>query len=69
MPFIILIIFIFAGFLTRTQQPVIITDFVNASSTGKIFTILLFNHFSSLALTPYLLVAEETLVSSFPHHD
>jgi hypothetical protein len=33
-----------------------------------------FNHFSSLALTPYLLVAEETLVSqtmgsSPPHHD
>jgi hypothetical protein len=45
----------------------------NASSTGKIFTILLFN-FSSLALTPHLLVAEESLVSqtvgsSSPHHD
>jgi hypothetical protein len=53
---------------------VIITDSANASSTGKIFTILFFNHFSSLALTPYLLVAEETLVdqtvvSSSPHHD
>jgi hypothetical protein len=52
---------------------VVITDSANASSTGKIFTILLFN-FSSLALTPYLLVAEETLVSqtvgsSSPHHD
>jgi hypothetical protein len=31
---------------------VIITDSANASSTGKIFTILFFNHFSSLALTP-----------------
>jgi hypothetical protein len=44
------------------------------SSTGKIFTILFFNHFASLALIPYLLVAEETLVSqtvgsSSPHHD
>jgi hypothetical protein len=53
---------------------VIITDSANALSTGKIFTILFFNHFSSLALTPYLLVAEETLVdqtmvSSSPHHD
>jgi hypothetical protein len=50
------------------------TDSANASSTGKIFTILFFNHFSSLALTPHLLVAEETLVdqivgSSSPHHD
>jgi hypothetical protein len=40
----------------------------------KIFTILFFNHFSPLALTPYLLVAEETLVdqivgSPSPHHD
>jgi hypothetical protein len=40
---------------------VVIVDSANASSTGKIFTILFFNHFSSLALTPYLLVAEETL--------
>jgi hypothetical protein len=49
----------------------VITDSANASSTGKIFTILFFNH---LALIPYLLVAEETLVSqtvgsSSPHHD
>jgi hypothetical protein len=48
--------------------------FCQCSSTGKIFTILFFNHFSSLALIPYLLVAEETLVSqtvgsSSPHHD
>jgi hypothetical protein len=42
---------------------VVITDSTNASSTGKIFTILFFNHFSSLALIPYLLVAEKTLVS------
>jgi hypothetical protein len=53
---------------------VIITDSANASSTGKIFTILFLNHFSSLELTPYLLVAEETLVSqtvgsSSLHHD
>jgi hypothetical protein len=53
---------------------VVITDSANASSTGKIFTILFFNHFSSLALTPYLLVAKETLVnqtvgSSSPYHD
>jgi hypothetical protein len=53
---------------------VIIKDSANASSTGKIFTILFLNHFSSLALTPYLLVVEETLVSqtvgnSSPHHD
>jgi hypothetical protein len=53
---------------------VVITDSANASSTGKIFTVLFFNHFSSLALIPYLLVAEETLVSqtvgsSSPHHD
>jgi hypothetical protein len=53
---------------------VVITDFANASSTCKTFTILFFNHFSSLALTPYLLVAVETLVdqtvgSSSPHHD
>jgi hypothetical protein len=46
----------------------------SASSTGKIFTIILFNHFSPLALTPYLLVAEETLVDQTvggpsPHHD
>jgi hypothetical protein len=53
---------------------VVITDSANASSTGKLFTILFFNHFSSLALIPYLLIAEETLVSqtmgsSSPHHD
>jgi hypothetical protein len=53
---------------------VVITDSANASSTGKIFTILFFNHSSSLALIHYLLVAEETLVSqtvgSFsPQHD
>jgi hypothetical protein len=53
---------------------VVITDSVNASLTGKIFTILFFNHFSSLALTPYLLVAEETLADQTvggpsPHHD
>jgi hypothetical protein len=53
---------------------VVITYSANASSTGKIFTILFFNHFSSLALTPYTLVAEKTLVdqtvgSSSPHHD
>jgi hypothetical protein len=52
---------------------VVITDSANASSTGKIFTIF-FNHFSSLARTPYLLVAEETLKDKtvggpFPHHD
>jgi hypothetical protein len=40
---------------------VVITDSANALSTGKIFTTLFFNHFSSLAFTPYLLVAEETL--------
>jgi hypothetical protein len=53
---------------------VVIKNSANASSTGKIFTILFFNHFSSLALTPYFLVAEEILVdqtvgSSSPHHD
>jgi hypothetical protein len=53
---------------------VVITDSANASSTGKIFTILFSNHFSSLALILYLLIAEETLVSqtvgsSSPHHD
>jgi hypothetical protein len=53
---------------------VVITDSANASSTGKVFTILFFNHFSSLALISYLLVAAETLVSqtagsSSPHHD
>jgi hypothetical protein len=41
---------------------VVVTDSANASSAGKIFTILLFNHFSSLAFTPYWPVAEETLV-------
>jgi hypothetical protein len=53
---------------------VVITDSANASSAGKIFTILFFNHFSSLALTPYLLVAEETLADQTmggpsPRHD
>jgi hypothetical protein len=53
---------------------VVNTDSANASSTGEIFTILFFNHFSSLALTPYLLVAVETLVDQTvggppPHHD
>jgi hypothetical protein len=53
---------------------VVITNSANTSPTGKIFTISFFNHFSSLALIPYLLVAEETLVSqtvgsSSPHHD
>jgi hypothetical protein len=53
---------------------VAITDSTNASSTGKIFTILFFNHFSPLALTPYLPAAEETVVdqtvgSSYPLHD
>jgi hypothetical protein len=42
---------------------VVITDSANASSIGKIFTILFFNYFSSLAFTTYTLVAEETLVS------
>jgi hypothetical protein len=51
-----------------------ISDPANASSTGKIFTILFFQSFSPLALIPYLLVAKETLVSqtvgsSSPHHD
>jgi hypothetical protein len=53
---------------------VAITDSANASSSDKIFTILFFNHFSSLALTPTLLVAEETLMhqtvgGTSPHHD
>jgi hypothetical protein len=39
---------------------VVITDCANASLTGRIFTILFFNLFL-LALTPYLLVVEETL--------
>jgi hypothetical protein len=62
-------------FQTRTQQPLVITDSANASSTGKIFITLFFDHFfSSLALILYLLVAEETLVrqtvgSSSPQHD
>jgi hypothetical protein len=51
---------------------VVIADSANASSTGKIFTILFFNQSSSLALIHYLLVAEGTLVSqtvesSSPH--
>jgi hypothetical protein len=41
---------------------VAVTDSANASSAGKIFTILLFNHFFSFAFTPYWPVAEETLV-------
>jgi hypothetical protein len=53
---------------------VVITDSTNASSNGKIVTILFFNHFTSLALTPYLLVVEETLADQTvggpsPHHD
>jgi hypothetical protein len=53
---------------------VVIADSANASSTGKIFTILFFNQSSSLALIHYLLVAEGTLVSqtvesSSPQHD
>jgi hypothetical protein len=53
---------------------VVITDSAHASLTGKIFTILFFNHFSSLALTPYLLVAEETSADQIvggpsPYHD
>jgi hypothetical protein len=52
----------------------VIRGSANASSAGKIFTILFFNHFSSLALTPYLVVAKETLADqtvgiSSPHHD
>jgi hypothetical protein len=52
----------------------VIADPANAPSTGKISNILFFNHFSSLAVIPYLLVAEEILVdqtvgSSSPHHD
>jgi hypothetical protein len=35
MSFIILTIFIFAWFQTRTQQPLVITDSANASPTGK----------------------------------
>jgi hypothetical protein len=53
---------------------VVIIDSANASSTGKFLTILFFNHFSSLALTPYLLVEEENLANQTvggpsPHHD
>jgi hypothetical protein len=40
---------------------VAITDPADATSTGKIFTILLPIHFSSSAFTPYWPVAEETL--------
>jgi hypothetical protein len=53
----------------------VIIDSANASSTGKIFTILFFLIiFSSLAFILYLSVAEETLVSqtigsSSPQHD
>jgi hypothetical protein len=53
----------------------VITDFANASSTGKILHHLIFLIiFSSLALILYLLVVEETLVSqtvgsSSPQHD
>jgi hypothetical protein len=53
---------------------VVITDAANASSTRKIFTILFFTRFPSMALTPYLLAAEETLAEQTvggpsPHHD
>jgi hypothetical protein len=53
----------------------VITDSANASSTGKNFHHLTFLIIlSSLALIPYLLLAEETLVSqtvgsSSPQHD
>jgi hypothetical protein len=47
MPSIILIIFIFAWFQTWTQQPMVIIDSANTSSTSKIITILFFNHFYS----------------------
>jgi hypothetical protein len=52
MPFFIPIIFIFAQFQTRTQQPVGISDPAIASSTGKIFTTLFFNHFLHWHLSP-----------------
>jgi hypothetical protein len=53
---------------------VVITNSANASSTGEISPSYSLIIFSSLALIPYLLVAEETLVSqtvgnSSPHHD
>jgi hypothetical protein len=63
MSFIILTIFIFAWFQTRTQKPLVITDPANASPTGKISPSCSLTILSSLALIPYLLVAEETLVS------
>jgi hypothetical protein len=53
----------------------VITESANVSSTGKNFYHLIFPIiFSSLALIPYLLVAEETLVSQTlgsysPQHD
>jgi hypothetical protein len=52
----------------------VITDFANASPTGKISPSYSLIIFSSLAFIPYLLVAEETLVSqtvgsSSPQHD
>jgi hypothetical protein len=52
----------------------VITDPANASPTSKIPTSYSLIIFSSLALIPYLLVAEETLVSqtvgsSSPQHD
>jgi hypothetical protein len=71
--FFILIIFYLVQFQTRTQQPLVITESANSSSTGKIFIISFYQSFSSLALILYLLVAEETLVSqtvesSSPQH-
>jgi hypothetical protein len=52
----------------------VITDSANASPTGKISPSYSLIFFSSLALIPYLLVVEETLVSqtvgsSPPQHD
>jgi hypothetical protein len=52
----------------------VITDSANASPTGKISPSYSLIIFSSLALIPYLLVAEETLASqtvgsSSPQHD
>jgi hypothetical protein len=41
---------------------VVVIDPTDATSTGKIFTILLPIHFSSSAFTPYWPVAEETLM-------
>jgi hypothetical protein len=52
----------------------VITDSANVSPTGKISPSYSLIIFSSLALIPYLLIAEETLVSqtmgsSSPQHD